>query len=107
MFQDLGNQHSTSGSARRSIEAASLFSGGSVGWTKDMIMEEAKMYLRGEKQFSYFQDLSLNTGSERPNSGPGHAGDVGPGSADNLDKVVTALNGTLYLYIPKAGLQSF
>ena len=76
-------------------------------------MEEAKMYLRGEKQFSDFQDLSLNTGPDsknislETNSGPGHAGDVGHSVADNLDKVVTALNGTLFLYIPKAGLQSF
>ena len=100
---------SLSVSGRGSIaEEALLYSGGSVGWTKEMIMEEAKRYLRGEKEFSEFQDLSLDT-EESPElpTGPGESSVVGPSSAESLNKVVTVLNGTFYLYIPKAGLESF
>ena len=102
-YENDQTDRSLSVSGRGSIAAESLYSGGSVGWTKEMIMEEAKRYLRGEKEFSEFQDLSLDTeeSSEKLPTGPGEAGVVGPSSAESLNKVVTALNDTFYLYIPK------
>ena len=72
-----------------------------------MIIEEAKKYITGEKKFSNFKDLSpmsFDTESRRnivefEDDGSTENGE----SMDGLfvEKVVTKMNGTIYLYIPK------
>ena len=65
-----------------------------------MIIEEVWKYINGEKEFSSIQDLpqkSFDTDSGRNIEFE----DYGENDGLHMEKVVTKMNGTIYLYIPK------
>ena len=103
-FQDLWNEMNGVDDNNEALETRT--SGDDGVWTKERIMEEAKLYLSGNKQFSEFKDLStpeeeyINPVSNFDDIESGH----GIGTGNSLEKVVTVLNGSFFLYIPKACL---
>ena len=83
-------------------------------WTKEMIIEEAKKYISGEKKFSNFKDLSQMSFETVSGRNIVEFEDDGKNDYDGnrneennnnnglyMEKVVTKMNGTIYLYIPK------
>ena len=70
-----------------------------------MIIEEVWKYINGEKEFSSIQDLpqkSFDTDSGRNIEFE----DYGENDGLHMEKVVTKMNGTIYLYIPKNSNQN-
>ena len=70
-------------------------------------MEEAQKYLRGEKQFEDKDLTNVVTGTvDNELNSAGNEEGVDASMVEQIDesleKVVTATNGTVYLYIPKA-----
>ena len=83
-----------------------------------MILKEAWMYINGEKKFSNIQDAKsfddgligngINTPArgnivfeEDGNTDDGDDNDENSSNGLHVEKVVTKLNGSVYLYIPK------
>ena len=89
-------------------DVGNFHSGGSSAWTKETIMEEAQKYLRGEKQFEELKDLTNAVTGTVDNELNSAGNEEGVDASmveqidESLEKVVTATNGTVYLYIPKA-----
>ena len=72
-----------------------------------MIMEEVWKYINGEKEFSNIQDLSAMSSDtvsgrniEFEDDGKNENG-LNENDGLHMEKVVTKMNGTIYLYIPK------
>ena len=73
-----------------------------------MIIEEAKKYISGEKKFSNFKDLSpVSFDTVTKGNVMEFEDDSNNDDEENnnnglyMEKVVTQMNGTIYLYLPK------